>query len=100
VKNCFALVQQSLTLLCMLWPICKIIARNRNISEFFVLKWVWSFVMPVQILLAVSVSFCHQRINKRCKIQNEDVQRQQILIYVWSFNCFLPLSPVNGWTYV
>jgi len=41
-------------------------------------------LLRLSTLLVVSVSFCHQRIDNRCKIQN-DAQKKRTLIYVWSF---------------
>jgi hypothetical protein len=47
--------------------------------------------MSVQMLVVVSVSLCHQPVNKRCKIEHENTQRRSVLIYM---GCFVLLFSI------
>lgn len=70
----------------MPWPICTIIARNRIISKFIMSRRGFGVpITSVLMLVIVSVSLHQQHINNRCKIEHENVQRWQILIYVCCF---------------
>jgi len=85
----------SLSLPHMLWPICTIIAGTETFH--YIWKRVWCSVISVQILAVVSVSLCHQQINKRYKIQHENAQRCWIFFMCNVSFCSLLLSPHVNW---
>ena len=78
----------------MQFPICIVITRNTSIfslSRF--MEGQRSLVQSVKVVFVVSFSFCHQKCDNFCKIQQENANWTGAIIYIWCFSAFFPLRP-------